>query len=146
MKRQERLERLLKIRQHERDKASSAMQRAQLDARAAEAAAQAARERRGNAEQRALAAASKPQSAQEFLAGRFEVLELIDQERLQDLRERRMQRTLALRRIDLTHSLVREEQIRHLDATERRRRQAADIQSEQKALDDMRREGGDPAW
>ena len=146
MKRSERLERLLKIRRHERDKASSAMQRAESDAGAAESAARAARERRGDAERQALAAGGRPQSAQEFLSGRFEVLELIDRERLQDIRERRMQRALALRRIDLTHALVREEQIRHLDATERRRRQAEDIRSEQKALDDLRLEGGDPLW
>ena len=146
MTRQGRLERLLKLRRHERDMAALAMRRAQAQAREAEAAAQAARERRREAERRLAQAAGGPQSVQEFLQGRFEVLERLDQERLQDLQARRVHRALALRRTDLRRAMVREEQIRHLGDGERRREQAAEFQSEQKALDDLRREEAGQPW
>lgn len=146
MMRQGRMQRLLRLRRHDRDMAAIALHRAQEQARQAEATAAAARERRDEAERRLGAAAARPQSAREFLQGRFEVLERLDQERLQDLQERRMRRALALRRMDLKQAMVREEQIRHLGEQERRRQQAVEFQSEQKALDDLRREGGELPW
>ncbi len=146
MSRQERLWRLLRLRGHERDMAALAMRRAQEQALEAEAAAEAARERRDEAERRLAAAAAGPQSVHDFLQGRFEVIERLDQERLQDLQARRMHRALGLRRGDLRRAMVREEQIRHLDQDERRRQQAAELQTEQKALDDLRREEADRPW
>lgn len=146
MMREGRLERLLRLRKHQRDVAAVALHRAQDDAQAAQAAAAAARERRSEAERRLDAATRQPQSADAFLHGRFEVLERIDEERVQDLQARRTGRTLAMRRIGLRQAMVREEQVRHLDAGERRRRLLGELQSEQKSLDDVRREGGDLPW
>ncbi len=141
-----RMERLLKLRRHESDMAAVAMRRAQEKASEAEAATQAARERRREAESRMTAAAGRPQSSVHFLQQRFEVLERLDEERLQDIQERRLQRALNMRRGDLQHAMVREEQMRHLDDLEKRRRQAAEMGSEQKTLDDIRREGGTRPW
>ncbi len=146
MTREGRLGRLLRLRRHERDMAALAMRHAQDRAMEADAAAQTARERRDEAERRLAQAAGRPQSVEEFLQGRFEVLERLDQERLQDLQARRMHRALALRRVDLRQAMVREEQIRHLGEGERRREQAAGFQSEQKALDDLRREEASKPW
>jgi flagellar biosynthesis chaperone FliJ len=143
---QERLERLLRLRRHERDMAAVAMRRAEEQAAAAEAAAHAARERREEAERRQAAASGRPQSTHDFLQGRFEVLERIDDERMHDLQERRLHRALNLRRGDLRQAMVREEQMKHLDESERRRQQAEELHLEQKALDDLRREGGGRSW
>ena len=146
MMREERLDRLLRLRRHETATAAGALQRAAADARAAAEAATAARLRRDEAERRAQAAAAVPQPTRIFLQGRLEVLERLDEERLRDLQQRRTSRTLALRRVDLRRAMVREEQIRHLGEQERRREQTAALRGEQKTLDDLRREGGDAAW
>jgi flagellar biosynthesis chaperone FliJ len=142
MMREERLERLLRLRRHQRDMAALALHRAQDDANLAQAAAAAARERRGEAERRMEVAQARPQSAQAFLQGRYVVLERLDEERLRDLQVRRTGRAVAMRRGALRQAMVREEQVRHLHTGERRRRLTGELQSEQKSLDDLRRAGG----
>jgi len=140
-----RLGRLERLRRHERDSAAQALHRAQEDLASAAVAAARARERRRQAEEKFLAEAARPQPALAFLREHEEVLERLDAERGQFLKERHAQRLLAERRVQLRRAMVREEQMKSLGQWERRRQQREELRGEQRELDDLPPKEG-PAW
>ncbi|MDA8345039.1 MAG: hypothetical protein M0Z66_06105 [Thermaerobacter sp.] len=142
MSAQMRIARLHRVRGHERSAASSRLQEAIQALCEAQAAAQATRQAREAAEQAAAAAGMEPQTADRWLSQRALVEGRLERERLADLQVRRLGRQEALRRVDLRAALVREEQMRLLGSQILERRQDAAQRTEQKTLDDLRREGG----
>lgn len=137
-----RIARLHRVRKYERSLAVSRLQEASTAHSDAQLAAEAMRAAREMAENVALAAGTQPQAAQEWLAQRTLVESRLELERIADLQVRRLGRQEALRRVEVRAALVREEQMGTLGERLTERRAASEQKSEQKMLDDLRREGG----